>query len=82
MHKKKTVAGQLTKNLSRIAGWCCANSPLINPGKTKLLLFGTRQMLRKTPDAIDVTLLGKQIYPVSFAKDLGIRTYNPCKSDF
>ena len=29
-------------------------------------------MLRKIPDDIHVTLLGKQIYPVSSAKDLGI----------
>ena len=38
---------------------CLANSLLINPDKTKLLLLGTRQMLHKIPDAIHVTLLGK-----------------------
>ena len=43
---------------------------LINPDKTKLLLLGTRQVLRKIPDDIHVTLLGKQIYPVSSAKGL------------
>ena len=32
------VAGQLTEDLRRIAAWCCANSLLINPDKTKLLL--------------------------------------------
>ena len=32
-------------------------------------------MLRKIPDDIHVTLLGKQIYPVSSAKDLGITLY-------
>ena len=37
-----------------------------------LLLLGTRQMLHKIPDDIHVTLLGKLIYPVSSAKDLGI----------
>ena len=66
------VAGQLTEDLRKIAAWCCANSLLISPDKTKLLLLGTRQMLRKIPDDIHVTLLGKQIYPVSSAKDLGI----------
>ena len=65
------VAGQLTEDLRRIAAWCCGNSLLINPDKTKLLLLGTRKMLRKIPDDIHVTLLGKQIYPVSSAKDLG-----------
>ena len=63
------VAGQLTEDLRRIAGWCCANSLLINPDKTKLSLLGTRQMLHKIPDDIHVTVLGKQIYPVSSAKD-------------
>jgi len=66
------VAGQLTKDLRRIAVWCCTNSLLINPNKIKLLLLGTCQMLRKIPDNIHVTLLGKQIYPVSSANDLGI----------
>ena len=64
------VAGQLTEDLRRIAGWCCANSLLINPHKTKLFLLGTRQMLRQIPDDIQVTLLGKQIYPVSSAQGL------------
>ena len=63
------VAGQLTEDLRRIAAWCCANSLLINADKTKLLLLGTSQMLRKIPDDIHVTLLGKLIYPVSSAKD-------------
>ena len=31
-----TVAEQLTEALRRIAAWCCANSLLINPDKTKL----------------------------------------------
>ena len=31
---------------------------LMNPDKTKLLLLGTSQMLRKIPDDIHVTLLG------------------------
>ena len=66
------VVGQLTEDLLRIAAWCCAKSLLINPGKTKFLLLGTRQMLRKITDDIHITLLGKQIYTVSSTKDLGI----------
>ena len=62
----------MTEDVRRIAAWCCANSLLINPDKTKLLLLGTRQMLRKIPDDIHVTLLSKKIYPVSSAKDLEI----------
>ena len=33
-------------DLRGIAAWCCSNSLLANPEKTKLLLFGTPQMLR------------------------------------
>ena len=43
------VAGQLTKDLGRIAAWCCTNSPLINPDKTKLLLLGAVQNSRRYP---------------------------------
>ena len=44
--KDITVAEiQLTDDLRRIAAWCCSNSLLANPEKTKLLLFGTPQML-------------------------------------
>ena len=33
---------QVSEDLDSIAGWCCANHLLINPDKTKLVLFGTR----------------------------------------
>ena len=32
---------QVSEDLESIAGWCCANHLLINPDKTKLVLFGT-----------------------------------------
>ena len=41
---------QLTDDLRRIAAWCCSNSLLANPEKTKLLLFGTTQMLNHVQD--------------------------------
>ena len=59
------------KELENIAGWCCANNLLINPDKTKLVLFGTRQLVSKLPD-VTVSFLGKQLCPVSSAKDLGV----------
>ena len=48
---------QLTEYLRNIAAWCCKNSLLINPDKTKLLVLGTPQMLMKIPDDLDITLL-------------------------
>ena len=41
---------QVYEDLENIAGWCCANHLLINPDKTKLVLFGTRQLVSKLPD--------------------------------
>ncbi len=59
---------QLTNDLRKIAAWCCSNSLLVNLEKTKLLLFGTPQMLKGVQD-FRVTFLDKQLQPVSFAKD-------------
>ena len=62
---------QVSEDLESIAGWCCANHLLINPDKTKLVLFGTRQLVSKLPD-VTVSFLGQQLCPVSSAKDLGL----------
>lgn len=62
----------LSEDLKNIAAWCCSNSLLINPEKTKLLLFGTRQMLEKVPQDLKTSLLGKEISPVHSARDLGV----------
>ena len=61
---------QVSAGLESIAGWCCANHLLIKPDKTKLVLFGTRQLVSKLPD-VTVSFLGQQLCPVSSAKDLG-----------
>ena len=54
-----------------IASCCCTNKLLINPDKTKLILFGTKQLLSKVLD-IRVPFLGQHLIPVSSVKDLGI----------
>ena len=54
---------QVSEDLENIAGWCCANHLLINPDKTKLVLFGTRQLVSKLPD-VTVSFLGQQLCPV------------------
>ena len=66
------VTAQLTEDLRKIAAWCCTNSLVINPEKTKLLLLGTRQTLNKVPDSFGLEILGKQLYPSPFAKNLGV----------
>ena len=62
----------LNKDLSAIARWCCMNSLLINPGKTKLLVIGVPQLIRTPPSIPPVKLLGKEIKPVTVAKGLGV----------
>ena len=68
---------QLTDDLKRIriAAWCCSNSLLANPEKTKLLLFGTTHMLNHVQD-FRVTFLEKELRPVSSARDLGMEIWN------
>ena len=43
-------AYELTITHMSIAGWCCSHQLLINPSKTKLIFFGTRQLLSKVSD--------------------------------
>ena len=62
----------LNKDLSDIARWCCINSLLINSDKTKLLVIGVPQLMRALPPFPPVKLLGKEIKPVTVAKDLGV----------
>ena len=62
----------LEEDLRRVAAWCCKNQLLINPKKTKFLMVGTQQLLRRLPSEILISFLGKEITPVSSAKDLGI----------
>ena len=52
--------------------WCCANHLLINPDKTKFVLFGVRQVIPKLPSNITVPFLGQDLVPVTSAKDLGV----------
>ena len=62
---------KMTEDLGLFAGWCCSHQLLINPSKTKLIFFGTRQLLSKVSD-IRVPFLDQELTPVSSVKDLGI----------
>ena len=50
----------VNSDLNEICLWCCHNSLLLNPDKTKLLVVGVPQLLRQLPD-FTITLCGKQI---------------------
>ena len=60
---------KITEDLPLIAGWCCAHQLLINPSKTKLIFFGTRQLLSKVLD-IRISFLDQELTLVSSVKDL------------
>ena len=61
----------LNDDLLLIRNWCFDNLLLLNADKTKLMVFGSRQLTSKLPD-FRITLLGKELVPVSSAKDLGV----------
>ena len=61
----------VNNDLADITRWCCINSLLINPDKTKLFV-GIPQLLRSLPPLPPVMLLGQEIKPVPFTRDLGI----------
>ena len=62
---------EMNKDLCRIRDWCFDNHLLLNTSKTKLMVFGSRQMISKVPD-FRLSLLGKELIPVQTAKDLGV----------
>ena len=72
---------QINKDLEKIASWCCYNSLLINPEKSKLLVLGTRQMLQRLPTDFHVTLLGRKVTPSPSAWDLGLQVDSTLSCD-
>ena len=51
----------INKDLSTIATYLCTNSLLANPDKTKIMFFGSAQMLKYIPPDTSFTFLGKTI---------------------
>ncbi|CAB4039843.1 Hypothetical predicted protein, partial [Paramuricea clavata] len=77
---KSFAIENINEDLTKVRNWCFSNCLLLNPEKTKLLVFGSRQMLSRLQD-FSLTLLGKEINPIEMAKDLGVTldvnlTYN------
>ena len=70
-HISDTVIA-LNEDLLAVARWCCTNSLVINPDKTKLPVIGVPQITGSLPSFLTVKLLGKEIKPVPVAEDLGV----------
>ena len=54
-----TVAA-MNDDLIKLRNWCFNNRLLLNPDKTKLIVYGSRQMISKLQD-FRLTLLGKEL---------------------
>ena len=62
---------EMNEDLFGVHNWCFRNRLLLNPDKTKLILFGSRHTTSKLHE-FRLSLLGKDISPVQSAKDLGM----------
>ena len=62
---------EINNDLIKVRSWCCDNLLLLNPDKTELIVYGSRQLLSKLPD-FQLTLLGKKLIPAQTVKDLGV----------
>ena len=71
----------IEEDLEGVFEWCCNNSLLINPDKTKMLVVGSRKLLQQLETRPKLKFIGKTLIPVTEVKDLGITldsylTYN------
>lgn len=65
-------------DLYLIRKWCFDNFLLLNPEKAKLMIFGSRTMIRRLSD-FKLSLLGKELAPSESIEDLVV-TFDPTLS--
>ena len=61
----------MQNDLLQISKWCSNNFLLLNPGKTKLMVFGSKQSRSKL-DNFCVPFMGRDLVPEHTTKDLGV----------
>ena len=71
VQQRASVVEDMNKDLTKIRNWCFDNHLLLNTSKTKLMLFGSRQMIAKIPN-FNLSLLRKDLVPTRCARDLGV----------
>ena len=69
LHDSQRIVQEMNEDLLQVRNWCFGNRLLLNPDKTKLIVFGSRQMTSKLHE-FHLPLLGKDISPVQSARDL------------
>ena len=68
---KQSAISDMNEDLFNVRNWCFRNHLLLNVTNTKLMVFGSRQLLPRLQD-FSVSLLGKDIFPTQTAKDVGV----------
>ena len=61
----------MNEDLLRFHDWFFDKRLLINPDKTKLIIYGSRQMTERLPQ-FHLSLLGKELAPTQSVQDLGV----------
>ena len=63
LHDEHEAIAKMNRDLLSIRNWCFNNQLLLNPDKTKLVMFSSRQLTVKVID-FKLFLLGKELEPV------------------
>lgn len=72
LQNKHSATEDMNEDLLKVRNWFFNNYfLLLNPSKTKLVVFGSRQKLAELQD-FSLSLLGKNFLPTKSAKDLGV----------
>ena len=71
LQNKYSAIEDMNEDLLKVQNWCFKNLLLLNPSKTKLMVFGSRQKLAELKD-FSLSLLGKSFLPTNSVKDLGV----------
>ena len=71
LHDSQRIVQKMNEDLLQVRNWCFGNRLLLNPDKTKFIVFGSRQMTSKHHE-LHLSLLGNEISPVQSARVLGV----------
>ena len=71
LYDSQRIVQEMNEDLLQVRNWCFGNRLLLNPDKTKIIVFGSRQITSKFHE-FHLSLLGKDISAVQSARDLGV----------
>ena len=71
LHDSQRAVQETNEDLLQVRNRCFGNRLLLNPDKTKLIVFGSRQITSKLHE-FHLPMLGKDISPPQSARDLGV----------